>query len=78
MCQSTHIEIISRSSNPYKRISTVHPFQLMTQIAIIDLIFQESLRKQANKFSKGIVPQLKGIEVTVSTLLVICFELVEL
>ena len=49
----------------------------MTQITIIDLIFQGSLRKQANKFSKGIVPQLKGIEVPVSTLLVICFELVE-
>ena len=44
----------------------------MKQITIIDLIFQVSLRKQANKFSKGIVPQLKGIEVPVSTLLVIC------
>ena len=50
----------------------------MTQITIIDLIFQVSLQKQANKFSKGIVPQLKGIEVPVSTLLVICFELGEL
>ena len=50
------------------------PFQLITKITIIDLIFQESLRKQANKFSKGIVPQLKGIEIPVSLLLVICFE----
>ena len=49
----------------------------MTQITIIDLIFQVSLQKQANKFRKGIVPQLKGIEVPISTLLVICFELVE-
>ena len=46
----------------------------MTQITIIDLIFQNSIRKQANKFSKGIVPQLKGIEAPVSTLLVICVE----
>ena len=51
----------------------MHPFQLITQITIIDLIFQGSLRKQAKKFSKGIVPQLKGIDVPVSTLLVICF-----
>ena len=52
----------------------MHLFQLMTQITIIDFIFQSSLRKQANKFSKGIVPQLKGVEVPVSTLLVICVE----
>ena len=52
----------------------MHPSQLMKQITIIDLIFQVSLRKQANKFSEGIVPQFKGIEVPVSTLLVICFE----
>ena len=51
----------------------MHPFQFITQITIIDLIFQGSLRKQAKKFSKGIVPQLKGIEAPVSTLLVICF-----
>ena len=52
----------------------MHPFQLMTQITIIDFIFQSSLRKQVDKFSKGIVPQLKGIEIPVSTLLVICVE----
>ena len=50
------------------------PFQLMTQITIIDFIFQNSLQKQANKFNKGIVAQLNGIEVPVSTLLVICVE----
>ena len=49
----------------------MHPFQPMTQIAII---FQTSLQEQANKFTKGTVPQLKGIEVPVSTLLVICVE----
>ena len=58
----------------YRRISTVHPFQPMTQIVIINFIFQTSLQEQANKFTKGIVPQLKGIEVPVSTLLVICVE----
>ena len=46
----------------------------MTQITIIDLIFQISLPKQTNKFSKGIVPRLKGIEVPVSMCLVICVE----
>ena len=52
----------------------MHPFQLMTQITIIDFTFQTSLQQQANKFTKGIVPQLKGIEVPVSTPLVICVE----
>ena len=46
----------------------------MTQITFIDLIFQGYLRKQANKYSKGIVPQLKGIGVPVSTLLAIFFN----
>ena len=53
----------------------MHPFQLMRQITIIDFIFQRSLRKRVNKITKGIVPQLKSIEVPVSTLLVICVEL---
>ena len=44
----------------------------MTQLTIIDFIFQISLRKHANNFTNGIVPQLKGIEVPVSALLVIC------
>ena len=52
----------------------MHPFQLMTQITIIDLIFQISLPKQTNKFSNGIVPRLKGIEAPVSRFLVICVE----
>ena len=47
----------------------------MTQTTIIDLMFQSSLRKQTKKFSKGTVPQLKGIGVPVSTVLVICVEL---
>ena len=46
----------------------------MTEITIIDFIFQSSLRKQVNNFTKGIVPQLNGIELPVSTLLVICVE----
>ena len=46
----------------------------MTQITIIDFIFQSSLPKQVNNFTEGIVPQLNGIEVPVSTLLVICVE----
>ena len=46
----------------------------MTQITIIDFIFQSSLQKQANKFTKGSVPQLNVIEVPVSTLLMICVE----
>ena len=50
------------------------PFQLMAQITIIDFIFQSSLQKQANKFNKGIVPQLNGIDVPVSILLMICVE----
>ena len=52
----------------------MHPFQLMTQITIIDFIFQRSLRKQVNKITKGIVPQLNNIDVPVSTLLVICVK----
>ena len=75
LSQSTHTrKLSSEALTPYQRISIVHPFQLMAQITIIDLIFQNSLRKQANIFSKGIVPQLKGIGVPVSTLVVICFE----
>ena len=46
----------------------------MTQITIIGFIYQISARKQVNNFSKGIVPQLNGIEELVSTLLVICVE----
>ena len=46
----------------------------MTEITIIGFMFQSSLRKQANKFSKGIVPQHKGIEIPVSTLRVICVK----
>ena len=46
----------------------------MTQITIIDFIFQRSLQKQVNKFTKGIVRQLNGTEEPVSTLLVICVE----
>ena len=46
----------------------------MTQITIIGFIFQISDRKQVNNFTKGIVPQLNGIEELVSTLLVICVE----
>ena len=44
----------------------------MTQITIIDFIFQISLRKHVNNFTKGIFPQAKGIEVPVSALLMIC------
>ena len=44
----------------------------MTQITIIDFIFQRSLPKQVNNFAKGIVPQPKGIEVPMSALRVIC------
>ena len=33
----------------------------MTQITIIDYIFQISLRKEVDKFTKGIGPQLNGI-----------------
>ena len=44
----------------------------MTQITIIDFIFQISLRKHVNNFTKGIVPQPKGIEVPMSAHRVIC------
>ena len=46
----------------------------MTQITIIDFIFQISRRKHVNNFTKGIVPQPKGIELPVSTLLGIHVE----
>ena len=46
----------------------------MTQITIIDFMFQGCLQKQVNNFTKGIVPQLNGIEGPVSTRLVICVE----
>ena len=46
----------------------------ITQITIINFIFERSLPKQVNNFTEGIVPQLNGIEVPLSTLLVICVE----
>ena len=46
----------------------------MTQITIIGFMFQSSLQQQADKFSKGIIPQHKDIEVPVSTLRVICVK----
>ena len=46
----------------------------MTQITIIGFIFQNFLSKQVDNFTKGIVPQLNGIEGIVSTLIVICVE----
>ena len=46
----------------------------MTQTTIIDFMFQGSLQKQVNNFTKAIVPQLNGIELPVSTLLGICVE----
>ena len=46
----------------------------MTQITIIDFIFQRSVPKQVNNFTKEIVPQLNGIGEAVSRLLVICIE----
>ena len=46
----------------------------MTQITIINFIFQSSLQQQVNNFTKGIVPHLNGIGEAVSTIHVICVE----
>ena len=46
----------------------------MTQVTIIDFMFQICLQKQVNNFAEEIVPQLNGIELPVSTLLEICVE----
>ena len=46
----------------------------MTQVTNIDFIFQISVRKQINNFTKGIVPHLNGIGEPVSTIYVSCVE----
>ena len=46
----------------------------MKKITITVFKFQRSLPKQVNNFTTGIVPQLNGIELPVSRLLVICVE----
>ena len=76
------LKLYFTSANLYKSINTLwNPtsenfdcVSLLTQIAIIDFIFQSSLPKQANKFNIGIVLQLNDIEVPVSTLFLICVE----
>ena len=46
----------------------------MTQITIIDYIFESSLRQRVNNFTKGIVPHLNGNGEPLITIHVICVE----